>query len=127
MPRRKVTSLPVPVQEVSRGPGRPPKTSQETVEEEYLSGLYIFGKVIDRTRRTIQTRNAGQAEIVTYTLQDLSGRRYFVDEYTPRDYHNLGDDVEIPVYVKTFKKNNGDIGYSFCVQQLGGPSRGEHF
>jgi len=128
MPRRKASynELPQPVQ--SRGPGRPPK--QEPLsesQEEPLSGLYIFGQVIDRTRRTIKTRNDGQAEIVTYTVQDVNGRRYFVDEYTPEQYCEIGEAVELPVYVKTFKKNSGDIGYSFCVQQQFGPARGEHF
>ena len=128
MPRRKASynELPQPVQ--SCGPGRPPKqVLPSESQEEPLSGLYVFGQVIDRTRRTIKTRNDGQAEIVTYTVQDVNGRRYFVDEYTPEQYCEIGEAVEIPVYVKTFKKNSGDIGYSFCVQQQFGPARGEHF
>ncbi len=128
MPRRKASynELPQPVQ--SRAPGRPPKQDPPSEsQEETLSGLYVFGQVIDRTRRTIKTRNDGQAEIVTYTVQDVNGRRYFIDEYTPEQYCEIGEAVELPVYVKTFKKNSGDIGYSFCVQQQFGPARGEHF
>lgn len=128
MPRRKASynELPQPVQ--SRSPGRPPKQDPPSAsQEEPLSGLYVFGQVIDRTRRTIKTRNDGQAEIVTYTVQDVNGRRYFVDEYTPEQYCEIGEAVELPVYVKTFKKNSGDIGYSFCVQQQFGPARREHF
>ena len=129
MPRHKASynELPQPVQ--SRDPGRPPKQepSADPPDEAPLSGLYVFGQVIDRTRRTIKTRNDGQAEIVTYTVQDVNGRRYFVDEYTPEQYCEIGEAVELPVYVKTFKKNSGDIGYSFCVQQQFGPARGEHF
>ena len=94
--------------------------------EENLSGLYLFGQIIDRTRRTIPTRDNSTAEIVTYTIQDSAGRRYHVDEYAPDDYYDLGAYAEIPVYVKTFKKRSGDIGYSFCVQTETG-SRGEHF
>ena len=97
-------------------------------EEEFLSGLYVFGIVSDRTRRTIPTRDNGTAEIVTYTIQDSAGRRYFVDEYSPTVYNEKGAYVEIPVYVKTFKKRNGDVSYSFAVQQqkeIG--SRGEPF
>ena len=67
------------------------------------------------------------AEIVTYTIQDTNGRRYYVDEYSPEEYYDIGENVELPVYVKTFKKRTGDIGYSFCVQQQDSPSRGEHF
>ena len=128
MPRRKASynELPLPVQ--ARGPGCPPKQDPPAESPEApLSGLYVFGQVIDRTRRTIKTRNDGQAEIVTYTVQDINGRRYFVDEYTPEQYCEIGEAVELPVYVKTFRKNSGDIGYSFCVQQQFGPARGEHF
>ncbi len=91
-----------------------------------LSGLYLFGQIIDRTRRTIPTRDNSNTEIVTYTIQDSAGRRYHVDEYAPDDYYDLGAYAEIPVYVKTYRKRSGDIGYSFCVQTETG-SRGEHF
>ena len=129
MPRCKANfaELPQPVQ--SKSPGRPPKEQEQPAQEpdSSLSGLFVFGQVVDRTRRSIQTRNGGSAEIVTYTVQDTNGRRYFVDEYTPPEYCEIGEFVELPVYVKTFKKNSGDIGYSFCVQQQFGPARGEHF
>ena len=119
--RKTANSLPVPV------PPPQPDLQKQASESDELSGLYIFGHVIDRTRRTIKTRNGGSAEIVTYTIQDINGRRYFVDEYTPEEYYELGESVEVPVYVKTYKKSSGDVGYSFCVQQQFGPSRGEHF
>ena len=111
--------------------GRPRKTvtpPNPTPEEEVFSGLYLFGTVIDRTRRMINTRsNNTTAEIVTYTIQDTTGRRYYVDEYSPEEYYVLSEYAEIPVYVKTFKKRTGDIGYSFCVQTQDDPTRGEHF
>ena len=92
-----------------------------------LSGLYLYGQVIDRTRRTIQTRNNSTPEIVTYTIRDICDRRYYVDEYSPVSYYDLNKYVEIPVYVKVFQKRNGELAYSFCVQQKLAPSRGEHF
>ena len=91
------------------------------------SGLYLFGQVIDRTRRTIQTRNNTSAEILTYTIRDICDRRYYVDEYSPSSYFEVNKYVEIPVYVKVFQKRNGEIAYSFCVQQKLASSRGEHF
>ena len=87
-----------------------------------LSGLYVLGQVADRTKRTIPTRDNGTAEIVTYTVRDVNGRNYYVDEYDPEVYNELGSIVEIPVYVKTFKKRNGEVGYSFSVQQQQGSS-----
>lgn len=112
--------------------GRPPKEAAQPTpppkEQEILSGLYLFGTVIDRTRRTINTRNNNStAEIVTYTIQDNTGRRYYVDEYSPDEYFDLNEYAEVPVYVKTFKKRTGDIGYSFCVQQEFASTRGERF
>ena len=32
-------------------------------------------------------------------------------------YLDFNKYVEIPVYVKVFQKRNGDLAYSFCVQQ----------
>lgn len=126
MPRRKAvnsaatSSSPRTVQQATQVP--------EPAQEEPLSGLYLFGQVIDRTRRTISIRsNNGTAEIVTYTIQDINGRRYYVDEYAPDEYYELSEYVEVPVYVKTFKRRTGDISYSFCVQQNLGLTRGEHF
>ena len=57
MPVRKAnfTELPQPVQ--SRGPSRPPKDQSALEQESFhlLTGLYVFGQVVDRTRRSIQT------------------------------------------------------------------------
>ena len=120
MPRGRKPNATVPIQPV-------PPAPEPAQDQEPLSGLYIFGTIIDRTRRTINTKGNTTAEIVTYTIQDTNGRRYYVDEYSPEEYYELSEYAEVPVYVKTFKKRTGDIGYSFCVQTPNGPSRGEHF
>lgn len=123
MPRERRQKADAPVQKTPSAPRQPMPQ-----EEEILSGLYLFGTVIDRTRRTIHTRNGdATAEIVTYTIQDNTGRRYYVDEYSPEEYYELGEYADVPVYVKTFKKRTGDVSYSFCVQTDSGPTRGEHF
>lgn len=82
-----------------------------------LSILFLSGQVTDRTRRTNLTRMDTSIQIVTYTIMDSSCCRYYVDEYGLDKYHEIGDNVIVPVYVKTFKKNNGEIGHSFAVQQ----------
>ena len=93
-------------------------SSSNSDEAETFSGLFVFGEVIDRTKRMIPNTST---EVVTYTVQDNEGRRYYVDEYIqPNEQekcYDRGEYVEIPVFVKTFRKRNGDIGYSFCVQQ----------
>ena len=93
-------------------------------DNEILSGLYLFGKVFDRSKRTIPQSST---EVVTYIIQDNAGRRYYVDEYSPQKYLERGEEVEIPVYVKAFKKRNGEISYSFNVQQQQINSRGVRF
>ena len=93
-------------------------------DEEVLSGLYLFGEVVDRSKRTIPQTST---EVVTYVIQDNAGRRYYVDEYSPQNYLERGENVEIPVYVKAFKKRNGEIGYAFNVQQQQINSRGVRF
>ena len=74
-------------------------------DDEVLSGLYLFGEVIDRSKKTIPQTST---EVVTYEIQDKAGRRYFVDEYSPQNYLERGENIEIPVYVsvqKTERRN----------------------
>ena len=67
--------------------GSPRKQPIVSAPEEAYFGLYLFGTVIDRTRRTITTKNNNSTtEIVTYTVQDATtGRRYYIDEYSPEE------------------------------------------
>ena len=62
-------------------------------------------------------------------IQDKNGRCYYVDEYSPQNYLERGEYLEILVYVKAFRKRNGDIGYSFNfqIQQEQINSRGVRF
>ena len=53
-------------------------SSSNSDERETFSGLFVFGEVVDRTKRTIPNTST---EVVTYTVQANEGRRYYVDEY----------------------------------------------
>ena len=88
-------------------------------------GLYLSGTVIDRTRRRVPKNNP-TTEIVTYTLSDNNERKYYVDDYAPSEYHDIGSFVSLPVYVKPYLKKNNDVSYNLCVQKQS-PGRGEHF
>ena len=88
-------------------------------------GLCIFGTVIDRTRRHVPMDNP-TTEIVTYTLSDDLDRKYYVDDYAPSSYHDLGDKVSFPVYVKPYIKKNSEPAFNLCIQKKPS-SRGEHF
>ena len=63
------------------------------------------------------TTNNRNTEIVTYTIIDEHNHRYYVEEFAPFSYHELTESVILPVYVKTYKKKNGDTDYTLCVQK----------
>lgn len=88
-------------------------------------GLSFSGTVIDRTRRHVPKDNP-TTEIVTYTIGDGNERKYYVDDYAPSSYHEIGENVSFPVYVKPYIKKNGEPSYNLCIQKKPS-SRGEHF
>lgn len=88
-------------------------------------GLFLSGTIIDRTRRRVPKDNP-TTEIVTYTISAENEKKYFVDDFAPDHYYNIGAYVSFPVYVKPYQKKNNDISYNLCVQKQSS-SRGEHF
>ena len=90
-----------------------------------LSGLSLSGTVIDRTRRMVPRDNP-TTEIVTYTIQDHSNRKFFVDDYAPGGYHDLESEVSFPIYVKAYVRKNGEASYTLNIQKTD-ISQGEHF
>ena len=103
------------------------QTSSPSSSRKPLSanGLILNGVVIDRTRRHVPKDNPS-TEIVTYTLSDNTDRKFYVDDFAPTTYHELGDVISIPVYVKPYIKKNSDAAYNLCVQKKT-TTRGEHF
>ena len=97
--------------------------SSTTIPKQY--GLFLCGTVVDRTRRFVPKDNP-VTEIVTYTLSDNEDRKYYVDDYAPSSYHDLGVYVSVPVYVKPYTKKNKDISYNLCIQKKT-TLQGEHF
>ena len=88
-------------------------------------GLCLSGTVVDRTRRFVPRDNP-VTEIVTYTLSDNENCKYYVDDYAPSEYHELGTTISVPVYVKPYTKRNKEISYNLCVQKKA-TLQGEHF
>ena len=90
-------------------------------------GLILSGKVTARSRRNVPA-NDPKTEIVTYVVQDEVERKYYVDDYAPSSYHDIGDQVVREVYVKAYRKKNGEPSYSLNVQkEFQGHPRGESF
>ena len=91
----------------------------------YVDGLSLSGTVIDRVKRMIPRENP-TTEIVTYTIQDGSNHKFYVDDYAPKSYHNINTSVSLSVYIKTYIKKNGDASYTLNIQK-NKDSRGIHF
>lgn len=70
--------------------------------------------------------NNPKTEIVTYTIQDSSNRKYYVDDYAPDGYHELDSNVSLPVYIKAYTRKSGDPSFTINVQKSDA-GRGEHF
>ena len=90
-----------------------------------LAGLTVAGVVKERRRRRVPLDNP-QHEIVTYTLVDDNESVYFVDDFEPEKYHNIGDYVMLPVYIKAYIKRNNQASYTICTRK-DYQTRGEAF
>ena len=97
----------------------------KTTQPNMTHGLSLSGTVIDRTRRMVPHDNP-TTEIVTYTVQDSYSRKFYVDDYAPVGYHDVGSDICLPVYIKAYNRRNGDPSYTLNVQKTDAV-RGEHF
>lgn len=100
-------------------------TSGSAIRNPGYSGLFLFGQVVDRTRKHVPKDNPTTG-IITYTVQTVRDTKYFVDDYAPNAYYDIGSDVYLPVYIKTYKRRNGDPSYTLMFQH-DERSRGEHF
>ena len=91
------------------------------------SGLTLSGVVINRLKRMVP-RNNPTIEVITYTVQDVHGTKFYVEDYQHDGYHEIGDTVNIPVYVKVYNRKNGEPSYTLNVQKDDShSSRGEPF
>ena len=65
------------------------KNTQNNRNNCVYSGLYLFGKIIDRTWRKVPKDNP-TTEIVTYLVQSSRDSKFYVDDYAPASYYELG-------------------------------------
>lgn len=106
------------------------KTSSETIisNPTMSPGLYVVGAISNRTRRYITTNANQNTEIVTYTVLDEHDHRFFIDDFAPASYFEVSQSVTLPVYIKPYKKKNGDAAYTLCIQKNYHPiTKGEAF
>ena len=87
-----------------------------TSDNNISCGLSLSGTVIDRTRRMVPRDNP-TIEIVTYTVQDSCSRKYYVDDFAPSEYHDINSSICFPVYIKAYRRKNGEPSYTINVQK----------
>jgi len=103
------------------------KTEDISSTVETISGLCLAGTIFKRTKREVSVKNS-KTEIITYTVVDSNNRYYYVDDYSPAEYYDLGQAVQIPIYIKPYKKKSGEASYSLNVSKpFRASSRGEEF
>lgn len=99
----------------------------QSTSKTIMQGLVLCGTVIDRTRRMVPRDNP-TTEIVTYTIQDDFNHKFYVDDYSPSEYHDLNAKVCLPIYVKAYSRKNGIPSYTLNVQKEDlVRGSGEHF
>ena len=100
--------------------------SVPALDEPQIGGLVLIGTVIDRTRRMVPKDNPTTL-IVTYTVDDGMGRKYYVDDYAPKGFFDIGMFINVPVYVKAYTKRNKEPAYTINIQKAIVSERGERF
>ena len=81
-------------------------------------GLYFAGVVEERRKRMVPKDNP-ETEVVTYTFYDSESRaNYYVDDYAPESYLEVGEYVELPVRIKAYMhKTTGKPAYSITIKK----------
>ena len=99
-------------------------------EDHKPGGIYVIGTVKYRSKRNVPVAKP-EHEVVTYVIENNAGKDNYVYDFDPDNYHEIGEYVELPVYVKCYtNKKTGVIGYSLTVlKEYKGPKRipGEAF
>ena len=103
-----------------------PSDFSDASADHCIPGLVLSGHVIDRIKKEVKVSDKS-LEVVTYTLE-ADRRRFFVDDFAPESYFQIGSFVSLPVYLKPYNKKNGDASYMLKVQKENvDPSHGQRF
>ena len=87
------------------------KKECKTTNHTSPDGLLLKGSVTGRSRRNVGDK---KIELVTYKI--FAGNKiYFVKDWAPKDYLAVGDSVELPVYIKSFQKQDGHVSLDYTI------------
>jgi len=92
------------------------KTEPITTNKE--NGLYFCGVVSQRRKRMVPKDNP-VATVVTYEFtDDTTHNTFYVDDYEPVAYFNVGEYVETPVRIKAYHNKLTDRpAYSISIKK----------
>lgn len=90
----------------------------ETTTTNKRTGVYFCGTVEERRKRMVPKDNP-QTEVVTYTFYDEENRQhYYVDDYAPESYYEIGEYVEVMVRIKPYMHGgNNKPAYSMTIRK----------
>ena len=97
--------------------------SRTTAKE--AKGLRLSGTIEARVKRLVPKDNP-KTESVTYTVNDENGNTYYLQDYSPESYFEVGESIDVPVYIKPYVGNKG-IAYTINLKKARKSSRGEAF
>ena len=82
------------------------------------AGIYFSGVVAERRKRMVPKDNP-ETEVVTYTFYDDESRAsYYVDDFAPDSYLEVGEYVELPIRIKAYNnKTTGKPAYSMTIRK----------
>ena len=95
-----------------------------TENDNIIEGLSLSGTVAQRSKKFI---GEDKKEVVTDLITTNNGY-YFLDEFLPKSYYRVGDQISVPVNCRAFTRKNNRLGVSFTVRKdIGITLSGEDF
>jgi hypothetical protein len=82
------------------------------------TGVFFAGVVEERRKRMVPKDNP-ETEVVTYMFYDDESRKsYYIDDYGPDSYFEVGEYVELPIRIKAYvHKGTGNPAYSMTIKK----------
>ncbi len=90
---------------------------KESTSTNKANGIYFCGVVSQRRRRKVPKDNP-TATVVTYEFSDEMSHSYYVDDYEPEKYYEVGEYIEVPIRIKAYMhKTANRPAYSMTIKR----------
>ncbi len=84
--------------------------------EEFTKGLYLIGTIANRSRKLIDDKGK-KNEVIYYLIQTGSDEYYFVYDFEPKSYHEVGEEVSLPIISHPYIGRYNHLGVSYYVRK----------